>query len=95
VQLLEDYPAISIMHLETDDLNQPDRIKDLLSFLDLPHLADRILAKVGLRANQKQEEKQRTVDRDKAQDMDQQLCRLLRDRFDARYIQTGSKTRGS
>ena len=95
IRLLEDYPAISIMHLATDDLNQPDRVKDLLSFLALPHLADRVLAKVGLRTNQKREEKQRTVDRVKAQEMDDQLSRLLRDRFDARYIQAGPKTRGS
>ena len=94
VRLLETYPEISLMHLATDDLNQPDRVKGLLDFLDLSHLADSVLPKVGLRANQKRDEKQRTVERDKAEEMNQQLSQLLQERFDARYIQASSESFG-
>ena len=94
VRLLETYPEISLMHLATDDLNQPDRVKGLLDFLDLSHLADSVLPKVGLRANQKRDEKQRTVERDKAEEMNQQLSQLLQERFDARYIQASAESFG-
>ena len=90
VRLAENYPATPIIHLATDDLNQPEQIKNLLHFLDLSHLADAILPKVGLRTNQKRDEKQRSVDRDSAMEMDRRLKELLVDRFDGRYIQSTS-----
>ena len=70
VRLTENYPGTPIIHLVTDDLNQPEQIQSLLRFLDLTHLAESILPKVGLRTNQKREEKQRMVDRDRACEMD-------------------------
>jgi len=87
VRLSEQYPELSLMHLATDDLNQPDRVRDLLGFLNLSHLADAVLPKVGLRANEKRDEKQRTVDPEQASAMNEQLVQLLRERFDSRYIQ--------
>jgi len=90
VRLSEAYPEISLMHLATDDLNRSDRVNELLDFLDLSHLADSVLPKVGLRANEKRDEKQRTVSREKAEEMNQQLAQLLQERFDARYIQASS-----
>ena len=90
VRLCEQYPQISMLHLATDDLNQPERVYDLLDFLNLSYLADAVLPKVGLRANEKRDEKQRTIDRDKAEAMNLQLLQLLRERFDSRYIQAVS-----
>lgn len=90
VRLCEKYPELSVMHLETDDLNQPDRVRDLLEFLNLSHLADSVLPKVGLRANDKRDEKQRTVDREKASVMNEQLVQMLAERFDTRYLQVVS-----
>ena len=87
VRLREQHPELSLLHLTTDDLNQPDRVRDLLGFLNLSHLADSVLPKVGLRANEKRDEKQRTVDREQAIAMNEQLLQMLRDRFDSRYIQ--------
>lgn len=94
VRLTDDYPGTPIIHLVTDDLNQPEQIKSLLRFLDLTHLADSILPKVGMRTNQKRGEKQRMVDRGKACEMDQQLRELLNTRFDRRYIQSVSEGMG-
>lgn len=90
VRLCEQYPELSVMHLATDDLNQPDRVRDLLEFLNLSHLADSVLPKVGLRANEKRDEKQRTVDREKAIAMNEQLVQMLVERFDSRYLQVVS-----
>ena len=90
VRLCEKYPELSVLHLETDDLNQPDRVRDLLEFLNLSHLADSVLPKVGLRANDKRDEKQRTVDREKASVMNEQLVQMLAERFDTRYLQVVS-----
>ena len=92
VRLREQHPELSLLHLATDDLNQPDRVRDLLGFLNLSHLADSVLPKVGLRANEKRDEKQRTVDREQAIAMNEQLVQMLRDRFDSRYIQVVSSS---
>ena len=92
VRLREQFPQVEMIHLATDDLNQPDCVGGLLGFLGLSHLADSVLPKVGLRANQKRDEKQRVVSREKADAMNEQLVGLLRDRFDARYIQSSSES---
>ena len=92
VRLREQHPELSLLHLTTDDLNQPDRVRDLLEFLNLPHLADSVLPRVGLRVNEKRDEKQRTVDREQAIAMNEQLVKMLRDRFDSRYIQVVSSS---
>jgi len=88
VRFREHHPEISLLHLATNDLNQPERVRDLLDFLNLSHLVDAVMPKVGLRANEKRDEKQRTIDREKAEEMNAKLLQLLRGRFDSRHIQT-------
>ena len=77
------------MHMRTKDLNDPEQIAQLLSFLCLEHLAEQVLHKVGHRANQKLNEKQSSIDFEKSQETDQRLRELLSSRFGVRYIQTG------
>ena len=89
LHFIEEYPAIPIMHMRTKDLNDPEQIAQLLSFLCLEHLAEQVLHKVGHRANQKLNEKQSSIDFEKSQEMDQRLRELLSSRFGVRYIQSG------
>ena len=95
VRLRENYADLAMIHLVTDDLNRPEKISELLRFLDLDHLADEILPRVGLRTNQKKDEKQRSIEREQACQMDRQLQELLSSRFDSRYIQSLPENIGS
>jgi len=81
IRLEATHPRLPVIHLDTNDLNDPQRLLELVSFLDVDELRDDILARAGRRTNEKLAEKHRAIDRAEAESMNERLRQLLLHRF--------------
>ena len=81
LRLIREHPTLPVIHLTTQNLNEPHRLAELADFLSVGELRSELVTRAGLRSNEKIPEKTRSVAHSEAVRMNEHLVAFLRDRF--------------
>ena len=80
-KIKNDYPHVEFYKIHTSDLNNQDKLKDMLAAIDVTYDTDKLDVLVGTKANTRSEEKKVELDMAEIERMNKKLVAVMEDRY--------------